>query len=205
MHTDRLVCFQMIDTKEFIVESAYRLFLTKSYEAVSISDICKEVGFTKGALYHHFRNKEELFMAVIDKFMKVITLGELEPGISLEKYIEEHVKLARQIVDAIQSSPAKFVPVNYLSLIIDAFRHYPEYDKANIHLFSTETERIQQVLDHAIQTGEIRGDINTRWMALNFLSISFGLAANLFHVTSADTVVDTYRHQLNEFYHLLKI
>ena len=51
----------MENTKEFIIDEAFKLFLDHSYEAVSISDISQAIGFTKGALYHHFKNKEELF------------------------------------------------------------------------------------------------------------------------------------------------
>jgi len=56
----------MNDTREYIIDESYKLFLNRSYEAVSISVISDAIGFTKGALYHHFKNKEELFKAVID-------------------------------------------------------------------------------------------------------------------------------------------
>jgi AcrR family transcriptional regulator len=66
----------MNDTKEYIIDQAYTLFLSHSYEAVTISDISKAVGLTKGALYHHFINKEEVFKAVIDKYL-IIDLMEV--------------------------------------------------------------------------------------------------------------------------------
>ena len=73
LHTDRSVFggrfkqLIMNDTRDFIIDEAYKLFLTQSYEAVSISTISEAIGLTKGALYHHFTNKEDLFKAVIDK------------------------------------------------------------------------------------------------------------------------------------------
>jgi AcrR family transcriptional regulator len=57
----------MKDTKEYIINEARKLFLKHSYEAVSIRDISQAIGLTKGSLYHHFKNKEELFKSVIDK------------------------------------------------------------------------------------------------------------------------------------------
>lgn len=48
----------MSDTKDDILEAATKLFLQRSYDAVSIKDITEAVGVTKGAFYHHFSSKE---------------------------------------------------------------------------------------------------------------------------------------------------
>jgi TetR/AcrR family transcriptional regulator, transcriptional repressor for nem operon len=194
----------MTDTKDYIIDQAYRLFLTKNYEAVSISDISKAIGLTKGALYHHFLNKEDLFKAVIDKFLRTLTLGELKPEISLKELITELVDHARHIVESIHETPSQFVPVNYLSLIIDAFRHYPGYEKENLQWFSKETARMRVVIDNAVKTGEIRSDVNTEHLGPIFFSISLGIATNLIQYQSTGPIVEAYQQQLNEFYNLLK-
>ena len=55
-------------TVEKILEVAQRLFLEKGYEATTIQDIVKELdGLTKGAIYHHFKSKEEIMDAIGDK------------------------------------------------------------------------------------------------------------------------------------------
>lgn len=48
------------DNRQNIVEQATFLFRKKGYTATSISDITKACGVTKGALYYHFPNKEQL-------------------------------------------------------------------------------------------------------------------------------------------------
>ena len=56
------------NTKEKIIEVATRLFLTKGYEKTRISDILTELdGMTKGAIYHHFESKEDIFDTVMSK------------------------------------------------------------------------------------------------------------------------------------------
>lgn len=204
MHPERSVCNTMIDTKAYILEEAYRLFLTKGYEGVSISDISKAIGLTKGALYHHFLNKEELFKAVIDKYLRITRLGDLPFDVSLAEYLRANAAHARQIVNALHMEIPQFVPANYLSLLIDAVRHYPGYDTDNLELFRQETNRIRQVLDHAIKTGEIRADIDTHIVSLNLFSISVGIATNLFRRQTPEAAMDAYQAQLNEFYKLLK-
>lgn len=55
-------------TEERILEVAQRLFLEKGYEDTTIQDIVDELGgLTKGAVYHHFKSKEEIMDAVGDR------------------------------------------------------------------------------------------------------------------------------------------
>ena len=55
-------------TEEKILEAARRLFLKKGYEHTTIQDIVDELdGLTKGAVYHHFKSKEEIICALSDK------------------------------------------------------------------------------------------------------------------------------------------
>lgn len=55
-------------TVEKILEAAQRLFLEKGYENTTIQDIVSELGgLTKGAIYHHFKSKEDIICALSDK------------------------------------------------------------------------------------------------------------------------------------------
>ncbi len=58
----------MTTTKETILEVAFRLFLEQGYDNTSISDIVTASGFSKGAVYHHFKDKDALHDATIDHF-----------------------------------------------------------------------------------------------------------------------------------------
>lgn len=59
------------ETVNKILEVSYRLFMEKGYEYTSIQDIINELGgLTKGAIYHHFKSKEDIFMAVADNIYK---------------------------------------------------------------------------------------------------------------------------------------
>ena len=55
-------------TVEKILEAAQRLFLEKGYEHTTIQDIVDELGgLTKGAVYHHFKSKEDIICALSDQ------------------------------------------------------------------------------------------------------------------------------------------
>lgn len=55
-------------TVEKILDAAQRLFLEKGYDNTTIQDIVDELdGLSKGAVYHHFKSKEEIMDAVSDR------------------------------------------------------------------------------------------------------------------------------------------
>ena len=55
-------------TVERILDTAQKLFLEKGYEHTTIQDIVNELGgLTKGAVYHHFKSKDEIMDAVGDR------------------------------------------------------------------------------------------------------------------------------------------
>ena len=56
------------ETVHLIVTTAFRLFMEKGYEHTSIQDIIDQLGgLSKGAIYHHFKSKEDILIAVSDQ------------------------------------------------------------------------------------------------------------------------------------------
>jgi len=56
------------ETVNLILEEALKLFIEKGYEHTSIQDIINNLGgLSKGAIYHHFKSKEEIFQSVCEK------------------------------------------------------------------------------------------------------------------------------------------
>lgn len=54
-------------TKQYILETATRLFSEKGFENVKVEDVVNEVGVTRGAFYHYFKSREELIASVLNK------------------------------------------------------------------------------------------------------------------------------------------
>ncbi len=55
------------DTKKRILDAALKVFAEKGYEATNVREIAEELGYTKSALYKHYKSKEEIWDALIDK------------------------------------------------------------------------------------------------------------------------------------------
>ena len=59
------------ETVNLILDVAQKLMLEKGYDNTSIQDIINGLGgLSKGAVYHHFKSKEEIFYAVAERFNK---------------------------------------------------------------------------------------------------------------------------------------
>ncbi|WP_438347387.1 TetR/AcrR family transcriptional regulator [Paenibacillus sp. FA6] len=52
-------------SRERILEAARNLFITKGYRAISMRSIGQHLGYSHGSLYYHFKEKAELFYAIV--------------------------------------------------------------------------------------------------------------------------------------------
>ena len=56
------------ETVDLILDASFRLFMNKGYEHTSIQDIINRLGgLSKGAIYHHFKSKEDILLAVTNR------------------------------------------------------------------------------------------------------------------------------------------
>lgn len=104
-------------TVERILDVSQRLFLEKGYENTTIQDIVDELGgLTKGAVYHHFKSKEEIMDAVGDRMFfsnnpfEVVRgrtdlngLQKLREAVRLNQSDQERVRLTAQSIPIAKS------------------------------------------------------------------------------------------------------
>jgi AcrR family transcriptional regulator len=83
-------------TRAELVRTARALFAERGYAAVGTEEIVRAVGVTRGALYHHFEGKRELFRAVFDAVegeliarLERVALGARDPFDAMGRAAEE--------------------------------------------------------------------------------------------------------------------
>ena len=54
-------------TIETILSVSAKLFLEKGFDKTGMQDIAKTAGISKGAVYHHFKSKDEIIRSVMEK------------------------------------------------------------------------------------------------------------------------------------------
>ena len=62
------------ERKKEILDVAEAFFMTKGYEATGTNDILNAVGIARGTLYYHFKSKEEILDAVIERFSEKLAV-----------------------------------------------------------------------------------------------------------------------------------
>ena len=89
--------------REKILLTAKSLFIQQGYHGLAMRQISEAVGVSKAALYYHFKDKEELFLAILD-----IYLNEIESAIDdiQSKRLSSSEQL-RMFVEYILSQPAE--------------------------------------------------------------------------------------------------
>ena len=56
-----------METKERILEEALSLFSKKGFKAVTVEEIAQKVGIKAPSLYKHYKGKNDIFSALIDR------------------------------------------------------------------------------------------------------------------------------------------
>ncbi|SES93468.1 TetR/AcrR family transcriptional regulator [Nonomuraea wenchangensis] len=59
-------------TRRVLLATARRLFAARGYAGVGLAELVRESGVTKGALYHHFSGKTDLFRAVLEEVQREV-------------------------------------------------------------------------------------------------------------------------------------
>ncbi len=88
-------------TQKAIVTTAATLFAEKGFGSISLDDIAEVLGVTKGALYYHIKNKEEILrliylsvLNVAEEPLRRIVESDLPAAEKLHKAIEHHIEVS---------------------------------------------------------------------------------------------------------------
>lgn len=89
-------------TKERILDIALELFAQNGYLGTSMSDIAKQLGFTKAALYKHYTSKQEILDQIVERMNRMdyeraeaYEMPETEPDGFAETYMHTPIEKIR--------------------------------------------------------------------------------------------------------------
>lgn len=159
--------------KNKIVIAALRLFLLRGYKYVSLIDVAQEVGITKGGIYHYFDNKERLLCAavqhlfdhvkvhIIDLFQSEQNLRDVLYALLVDRDIKNYVENMINV-----KCPEEVQEVDEVSFRLEIVQHFPRLHE---HIDNDQMELCRSLkgrLEKAMQTGEIRTDVDAESLAI---------------------------------------
>jgi TetR/AcrR family transcriptional regulator, transcriptional repressor for nem operon len=174
------------DSKEHIIEVSCKLFLQKSYKEVTMNELVKKSGLSKGAFYHYFKSKEDLFLAVLEFFFTTVHnfhFHEYSKD-SLYEFYHDYSKNVEILTE-------KFVPMlkdnesddeftmNYFTLAFDALKLFPDFKSKMIESQTIERRMWMDAIELAKNRGEIKTDIPDEKLAKMFIYMGDGSAMHL--------------------------
>jgi Transcriptional regulator len=166
------------DTREKIVDEAFKLFLQNSYKEVAIQDIVDKVGLTKGAFYYFFKSKEQLFREIFNHFFLTIVKIDYSKYSHHSLYQFYH-DVYNHYVDTRLISKDEvrdFVSnLNYYTFIFEALRLFPDLQHEVTESQLSELKSWQDAVRNAIDSGEIKSVMSDRQIAGIFINISNGV------------------------------
>ncbi|MBK5723015.1 TetR/AcrR family transcriptional regulator [Dysgonomonas sp. Marseille-P4677] len=165
-------------SREFIIRRAFDVFMNNGYDSTSITILQKELNMSRGAMYRYFKNKEDLFIAVIDEyFFKLYNriLENLGNDLTVPQLLDKLHRRNKLIANAFtRVGITHTVFLNYTALVIQAAKHYPNFlirfQEINSRLLmlwksallkSIEMKQIQENIDVDIMS-VIFNNINTK-------------------------------------------
>ena len=195
----------MIDTKEIIIQKSFVLFLTKGYKEVSVNEIHKECGVSKGAFYHHFVSKDALYKEVLDRFF--FSYFKRDDADYSDATVEQKFKdFAKTFI-----GPYKEISellnekqiTAYFRFLFQAANAFDDIrQKVNRH-FYTKGYYLYQILEQGKHAKEIKENINSKTIARQMLSTIIGITI-LEGIYDISDVQDRFDEIISEYYNLLK-
>ncbi|MFV0332352.1 MAG: TetR/AcrR family transcriptional regulator [Dysgonomonas sp.] len=166
----------MTDSKKQILHTALKLFLRNSYKEVSLRDIVDEVGLTKGAFYHYYASKEQLFEEVVKYFYNnaIITNYNNFPKSSLKEFYEYYLNTLQE--------PNDFDDVegdmNFFIFLSEASKRIPTFMEIHLAQRKKELWAWSEIIEIAKRNKEIKSNIPNEDLAIMFLNMSDGVSMN---------------------------
>ncbi len=152
-----------LKTRDRILQAALSVFARKGYHRAAVDDIVHASGTSKGAVYHHFPNKEALFLALVDEF--AARLAEAIAG----AVRDSHGALGK-VEAALRAGLETFARHHELAriLLLESVSLGPAYQAKRAEVHGRFAALIQAYLDQAVAEGAIP-PIDTRVATLAWL------------------------------------
>jgi AcrR family transcriptional regulator len=159
------------ETRARILESAKERFALEGYDATGVAEICQAAGVSKGAFYHHFGSKQDVFLVLLEDWLvgmdkQLSVLGKAKG--SVPDRLLSMSRLIRVVIEAAQSG----LPI-YLEFWSRALRD-PDLMKNMIKPFRRYRDFFAEILEEGINEGTVASN-DANVAAQVILSFALGL------------------------------
>jgi TetR/AcrR family transcriptional repressor of nem operon len=175
----------MNESKEHILLTSLTLFLQKSFKEVTMKEIVDKTGMSKGAFYHYFSSKEQVFSEVIQHFF--VSMMTADYTRLTHRSLKEFYKEILDLFEKNRKKLKKMIPEdehgpinnNYYYLIFDAMKMLPDFKERHRQEQKEELKAWKNVISIAKKHKEIKTHMNDEQVAKLFINVGDGTYINL--------------------------
>ncbi|MBU2997145.1 TetR/AcrR family transcriptional regulator [Cellulophaga baltica] len=190
-------------TRHLIIEKSFLLFYENGFKTTSVDTIMKATKLTKGAFYHHFKNKSEIGHAVIaQKVQKRIHDSMIKPLYENKNAIELLKTTFSNRLKSFSSFEKEHgCPAN--NLINEIGDTEEGYQLALKEIINDWKKALILLIEKGKKENEIKKNINSEATAIYLIS-SFEGVRGIRKLYKDDTILDTYITGLTHYIEQLK-
>jgi TetR/AcrR family transcriptional regulator, transcriptional repressor for nem operon len=166
-------------TRQNIIEKSMQLFSLKGYFNTSIADIVQATGLTKGGLYGHFRNKEEIWYAVYAECVRIWKSIVFQDVKNIDDPLERIAKVMENSMKNYLGAGIFEGGCFLLNSLVDVAGQSPAMSQHLLEGFQGFAHLLRRWLEEAEQQGILKEGLNPAEIA-NFLVTSLNGAAPLY-------------------------
>ena len=170
-------------TKESILEASFKLFLAKGYRGISMPDIERAAMITRGAIFHHFINKEDIFKQSADyfvlSFLEEVNYGEeyLSSSTPLKAFMSKCLEIIEARMEKfLQKTTVEITPASFMSFTLYLKDHYEGWQEKALEYENGKIDAWKKAINLAKEKNEIRLDSDETLLASTFHNLYKGLS-----------------------------
>jgi AcrR family transcriptional regulator len=157
------------ETRARILEAAVKQFSISGYSAASVDSICEQAGVSKGAFYHHFKTKQDVFLALLDGWLQTFDQA-IEA--SKDRPVPETFQMMTEYFPYIFESASDNLPM-FLEFLLQASRDEKVWN-ASIAPYRRYHKHFAALIKKGIAEGSF-ADVNPDLAARLIVSAAMGL------------------------------
>jgi AcrR family transcriptional regulator len=162
------------ETREALIKSAMELFPKKGLD-VSLDDLCAHAGYTRGAFYVHFKNRDELGLAVMSRVGEKLLDALLGPENSSGS--EDLMAIMKRFMLALVSGQYPLTKLGGLRpyQLLDACARSPAIRDKYVALTQNSIDRLARKISVSQKKKAVRSDIDADQTASLLVALVIGI------------------------------
>ncbi|MER2494336.1 TetR family transcriptional regulator [Catenovulum sediminis] len=196
---------QAMETRSQLLDSAEAVFFDKGYAHTRLMDIANHAGMTRGAIYWHFKNKVDLFEAMVDRVR--LPIDEIAEAHSDDKEDDPLGKMQQFSTEFLQQLANDNRRRRVFTILFHRFELNGEAQDLEARqkiAFGACTDRIERALKNAVNKGQLPAKLDTHKAAIAKHAYFTGIIYNWLFMPEQFDLTEMAQILVNNFYFMLQ-